>query len=747
MDRATFDELRHLAGVASRPLAEVLRKAHDLQKHGDHDQSTHGHRHGGQSGAETSTPASSRYPVRQVQEGDRLRSYKVTDTGTHYSAETPDELVSLLEQHRQVGTRVRVEYGDRATGQSWGDVEAGTIGRSTGEVKIPLLVHNQRSMGGPGLLDSSIVRLTHASKERGGMIYQHPAYKEPKEYNVVNKHGDHDQSTHGNREGMSRTEGDPGRVDRTSGAGGFLTPPGHPEQTMHVQTDLSRRPENRGFVSLSHAANEASWLHPAVRDEAKRILQEREKDKKPLSDPDVKDWTHQVLGYFRNMRIPESGSRNVPDLKVDPSVDAVEQADQHAGVAYIRQYYPDYKPTKEDFGQAYWGKKPENKSAVSGDLTKHGDHDQSTHNPHKGKSSTETPERSGRQRRENLQIGLRERADILRNRVHSDIHDSRPVGRLSELGEALAITSGRDPAGPGRVAHGTPLGTLIWNAKDAPTSEQVAEWNQRWQESEQFERDALTFNYSVIEDNRTIGNRLVMEQGAKLKERGLLDPDELEFQGKLEAFWNKHPDADSGLVRGSTIEPIYPKKPEKVLKHGDHDQSTHGHRGGAEAGSAFLKEDEHRMLSRMVAMEQERKSGERVPLNGSTIIGTYGPYSAENANQAAETAWKLAEQGYLEIDQAHPGFPAYRVRLTDKGRGLASGGKAVEPGDLIKVIRHEGDKWVLHFSDGRKEAFDSEEAARRREQQIQYFKHTRKTVDDLRNLAGPLNRKGGISDA
>jgi len=54
---------------------------------------------------------------------------------------------------------------------------------------------------------------------------------------------------------------------------------------------------------------------------------------------------------------------------------------------------------------------------------------------------------------------------------------------------------------------------------------------------------------------------------------------------------------------------------------------------------------------------------------------------------------------------------------------------------------------VLHFSDGRKEAFDSEEAAQHREQQVQYFKHTRKSVEDLRDLAGPLNRKGGITDA
>jgi len=43
-----------------------------------------------------------------------------------------------------------------------------------------------------------------------------------------------------------------------------------------------------------------------------------------------------------------------------------------------------------------------------------------------------------------------------------------------------------------------------------------------------------------------------------------------------------------------------------------------------------------------------------------------------------------------------------------------------------KVIRHEGSKWVLHFSDGRKETFDTEAAAKKREQQVQYFKHQKK---------------------
>ena len=43
-----------------------------------------------------------------------------------------------------------------------------------------------------------------------------------------------------------------------------------------------------------------------------------------------------------------------------------------------------------------------------------------------------------------------------------------------------------------------------------------------------------------------------------------------------------------------------------------------------------------------------------------------------------------------------------------------------------KVIRHEGSKWVLHFSDGRKETFSTEEKAKAREKQVNYFKHRKK---------------------
>lgn len=95
--------------------------------------------------------------------------------GTSYSADTPQRLVELLESLRASKTRVRVTYGDRQTGEPWPDLpECGHISRSTGSIKIPILVKNARSTGGAGLLASCIVKIEHANKKDGGTIYAFP---------------------------------------------------------------------------------------------------------------------------------------------------------------------------------------------------------------------------------------------------------------------------------------------------------------------------------------------------------------------------------------------------------------------------------------------------------------------------------------------------------------------------------------------------------------------------------------------
>lgn len=117
-----------------------------------------------------------------VTDSQGKRYSKVGETCFH--PDTPEELQILLndliENRRE--TRVRVILGDSKTGRDWGEENdvVGYLGRSTGTVKIPLLIHNKRSSGGPALSDDCILQI----RINGGRIlWTHPNYK-PSHYSV-----------------------------------------------------------------------------------------------------------------------------------------------------------------------------------------------------------------------------------------------------------------------------------------------------------------------------------------------------------------------------------------------------------------------------------------------------------------------------------------------------------------------------------------------------------------------------------
>jgi hypothetical protein len=94
--------------------------------------------------------------------------------GTAYHADTPYEVVDLLDTYMHNGTRIRIFYGDVKTGKDWMEEHdtMGRIGRSTGELKVPLIINSARSFGGGALLDNRIVRITVDKQD----VYKHPKY-------------------------------------------------------------------------------------------------------------------------------------------------------------------------------------------------------------------------------------------------------------------------------------------------------------------------------------------------------------------------------------------------------------------------------------------------------------------------------------------------------------------------------------------------------------------------------------------
>lgn len=102
--------------------------------------------------------------------------YKVVN-GTSYHENTPEAVINVLERAMRTKERIRIFYGDTETGRDWMEIydTIGTIGRSCGQNKIPLLIKNSRSYGGGAILDHCIVKITIDKR----VVYQNPKYYLP----------------------------------------------------------------------------------------------------------------------------------------------------------------------------------------------------------------------------------------------------------------------------------------------------------------------------------------------------------------------------------------------------------------------------------------------------------------------------------------------------------------------------------------------------------------------------------------
>jgi hypothetical protein len=86
------------------------------------------------------------------------KEYKEFD-GLFFDINTDGKVIKELCQAYRGKYRIRLWYGDEL--KSWNEEHdtIGTIGRSTGKIKIPLLIKSSRSYGGGAILDNCIVRI------------------------------------------------------------------------------------------------------------------------------------------------------------------------------------------------------------------------------------------------------------------------------------------------------------------------------------------------------------------------------------------------------------------------------------------------------------------------------------------------------------------------------------------------------------------------------------------------------------
>lgn len=97
-----------------------------------------------------------------------------------FEENTCDKVKKALIDCYHSKSRIRIWYGDTDTGVPWLDEYdiIGTVGRSGGQVKIPLLLKNARSSGGGGILTNRIIRIDIISSKH--TIYEHPLFCVPK---------------------------------------------------------------------------------------------------------------------------------------------------------------------------------------------------------------------------------------------------------------------------------------------------------------------------------------------------------------------------------------------------------------------------------------------------------------------------------------------------------------------------------------------------------------------------------------
>lgn len=96
----------------------------------------------------------------------------------YFEPGTSEDAARALDESYRAKRKVRLVMGDTATGEPWLDEydAVGTIRRSTGTLKVPLLIEEGES-GGSAILTANLLHIIEW--KTGKTLFRHAAYREP----------------------------------------------------------------------------------------------------------------------------------------------------------------------------------------------------------------------------------------------------------------------------------------------------------------------------------------------------------------------------------------------------------------------------------------------------------------------------------------------------------------------------------------------------------------------------------------
>lgn len=109
----------------------------------------------------------------------------------NFDEKTNDVVQRVITSAYHSKQRMRIVLGDVKTGEDWLEEHEiiGTLGRSTGTIKKPLLINNSRSMSGGAILTNCILKIVDVKTKR--VLYEASNYKKPILVKCASTHKDY----------------------------------------------------------------------------------------------------------------------------------------------------------------------------------------------------------------------------------------------------------------------------------------------------------------------------------------------------------------------------------------------------------------------------------------------------------------------------------------------------------------------------------------------------------------------------